>query len=106
MEVIDQVKALLGITDNLQDDLLSVIHKLTKSHFLVYTGDETVPPKLEFIIVEVMVSRYNRVGSEGMKSQKMEGFTMEFDLSDFERYKGVLSRYYPSLNGKTGFKML
>lgn len=106
MEVIEQVKALLGITDNLQDDLLSVIEDLTESHFLSYTGGNIVPDSLDFIVVEVMVKRFNRIGSEGMKSQRMEGFTMEFDLSDFDHYKDLLSRHYPSIKGQVGFKML
>lgn len=106
MDIIGQVKALLGITDDLQNDLLSVIKDLTESHFLVYTGASAVPDSLDFIIVEVMVKRFNRIGSEGMKSQKMEGFTMEFDLSDFDHYKGLLARHYPSIRGEAGFKML
>ena len=89
-----QVKVLLGIKDELQDAILEVIEQLTMQHFLSYVGDETVPPKLDWLIIEVMVKRYNRLGSEGMTNQSAEGISMTFDLSDFEPYEDILKRLY------------
>ena len=96
MGIIEQVKALLGISDNLQDDLLEVIQELTEAHFMAYTGQETIPAKLEFIIVEVMVKRFNKIGSEGMSSHGVEGLSMSFDLDDFASYDKVIHRQFAS----------
>lgn len=105
MGIIEQVKALLGITDDLQDDLLEVIKELTEAHFKAYTGQETIPANLEFIIVEVMVKRFNKLGSEGMSSQGVEGLSISFDLDDFASYDKVIHRQFAS-DFQAGFKML
>lgn len=105
MTVIEQVKTLLGISDDLQDNLLKVIEKLTESHFKAYTGKTDVPDELTFIIVEVIVKRFNRLGAEGMTSQGMEGLSMSFSLNDFEDYSEVFKRHYKS-EFNAGFKML
>ena len=106
MQIIEQVKALLGIEDSLQDKQLEVIQKLTESHLKSYTGQAYIPMNLEFIIVEVMVKRFNRIGAERMTSQSVEGLSNQFDsTSDFEEYRGVLQRYFSKDIG-SGFKML
>lgn len=105
MTIIEQVKTLLDISDNLQDNLLEVIQKLTEAHFGAYTGLYEVPNELEFIIVDVIVKRFNRLGAEGMKSQGMEGLTMSFSVNDFEEYSDVFKRYYKK-EFNAGFKML
>ncbi|HFI0239546.1 phage head-tail connector protein [Streptococcus suis] len=105
MEIIKQVKALLGISDNLQDDLLEVIQELTEAHFMAYTGQTLIPTPLEFIIVEIMVKRFNRIGSEGMSSHGVEGLSMSFDLDDFASYDKVIHRQFAN-DFQAGFKML
>ena len=42
MSIIEQVKTLLGISDDLQDNLLSVIQMLTESHFKAYSKRRTL----------------------------------------------------------------
>ena len=105
MGIIEQVKALLGITDNLQDDLLEVIKELTEAHFKAYTNQLSVPTQIEFIIVEVMVKRFNKLGSEGMSSHVVEGLSMSFGLDDFAGYDKVIHRQFAN-DFQAGFKML
>ena len=92
MTIIEQVKALLGIEDNLRDNLLSVIQGL-------------IPEKLNYIIVEVMVKRFNKLGSEGLSSQSVEGLSMSFDLDDFAVYDAVIRRNFAG-SFQAGFKIL
>lgn len=105
MGIIERVKALLGITDNLQDNLLLVVQDLTEANFKAYSGQSSIPTPLEFIIVEVMVKRFNRIGSEGMKSQKVEGLAVDFAIDDFLEYDKVIKRHF-SDQYQAGFKML
>lgn len=105
MEILDRVKTLLGISDKLQDELLGVIKELTEAHFKAYTGQKDVPSALEYVIVEVMVKRFNRLGSEGMTSQNVEGLSMAFALDDFAEYDKVIRQQFSS-NFEAGFKML
>ena len=105
MTIIEQVKALLGIEDNLQDNLLSIIQNLTEAHFKAYSKQDEIPDKLSYIIVEVVVKRFNKLGSEGLSSQSVEGLSMSFDLDDFAVYDAVIRRNFAS-NFQAGFKML
>ena len=105
MTIIEQVKALLGILDNLQDNLLSIIQNLTEAHFKAYSKQDEVPDKLSYIIVEVVVKRFNKLGSEGLSSQSVEGLSMSFDLDDFAVYDAVIRRNFAG-SFQAGFKML
>lgn len=105
MSIIEQVKTLLGISDDLQDNLLSVIQMLTESHFKAYSKQDNIPENLNYIIVEVMVKRFNRIGSEGMSSQTVEGLNMAFELDDFAEYAKVIQGQFAS-DFQAGFKAL
>lgn len=105
MTILANVKTLLGLTDTLQDKLLTVIQELTEAHFRAYSGQDVVPVDLEYIITEVMVKRFNRIGSEGLSSQSVEGLSMSFAQDDFAEYDKVIQRHFSS-RFDAGFKML
>lgn len=100
-----RAKSLLGLTDTLQDEVLKTIEELTLMQFSALSGSEDVPDELDFIIVEVMVKRFNRLGSEGMASQSVEGLSMSFEQSDFEEYLPLIKRTFSKVY-KPRFKML
>ena len=64
-----------------------------------------VPSDLSWVIVEVMVKRYNRLGSEGLLSQSAEGLSMTFDSSDFEAYASILAKRFKPAR-KSGVKFI
>lgn len=104
--MIDRIKRLLEIKDDLQDALLNELIELTKSHLIGLLGIYDVTD-IEYIIVEVVVKRYNRLGAEGMASRTIEGLKMDFDVhGDFNDYLPVLKRLYPDAFGKAGIKFL
>ncbi|KXT74873.1 Phage protein [Streptococcus sp. DD10] len=105
MTIIEQVKTLLGISDDLQDELLEVIQELTESHFKAYSKQDIIPKNLAYIIVEVMIKRFNRIGSEGMTSQNVEGLSVGFALDDFLEYDRIIKQHFSS-DFQAGFKML
>lgn len=46
-----------------------------------------IPTELEYILTECTIARFNRIGSEGMESESMDGHTAKYvdkDLSDYE----------------------
>ena len=48
---------------------------------------EEIPTELEFVLTECAIARFNRIGSEGMESETMDGHTAHYvdkDLSDYE----------------------
>ena len=92
--VLDRIKPLLGITDTLQDETLTIIIDNVTRHLTVLLGKE-VPPELDFIIEEISIRRYNRIGTEGAKSESVEGHTTTYyDLKDdFVPYEGIIASY-------------
>lgn len=85
--MLDNLKLLLGIDDDSRDDLLQAILTETASRLsLRFLSGASVPEALEYIVVAVSVVRYNRIGSEGMTSQSVEGESLNFNDDDFAPY--------------------
>ncbi|RFE01076.1 phage head-tail connector protein [Streptococcus parauberis] len=103
---VERVKILLfGSTENapddLQDSLLTVIEDNTTQAFKALTGATDVPVDLSYIICEVMVKRFNRIGSEGMKSITRTDLTHVFYANDFDEYQSILFKKYPPVKTTT-----
>ena len=64
MATLDNVKLLLSIKDDLQDKLLIRIIDNTEKRLisLLPVDIEEVPDRLKYIVEEVAVKRFNRVG--------------------------------------------
>lgn len=84
MAVIDDVKALLGIED--EDSKLKVIITLTENRLKALLGQKEVPSELGYIITEVSIARFNRIGSEGLSGHTVEGEALTFKDNDFDQY--------------------
>lgn len=86
MAIIDDVTALLGFSEEKPNNTLDVIIRLTTSRLKTLLDVEEVPTELEYIITEVSIVRYNKIGSEGVTSHSVEGETMSFSDNDFKGY--------------------
>ena len=101
--LLNRIKTLLGVTDN--DELIYEITELTKSKILNYINEVELPLELEFVLVELTIQRYNRIGSEGIASESVDGKSVSYE-DIFENYKPDLDDYI-SRNGKSkGYKLL
>jgi hypothetical protein len=85
------IKVLLGIKDSEQDEVLTIIIENVQNHLKALLGKE-VPTNLNFIVTEVTAKRYNRLGSEGMQSESVEGHSVTFQdaSADFIPYESVI----------------
>ena len=92
-EILKEVKTLIGLKDDKQDDLLTVLINNTASQFKVILGQPAIPEELYFIWSNVVVSRYNRLGQEGMLSYSQEGEGFRFQTSDFEPYMTLIDKF-------------
>ena len=82
--------------------LLFIISITIKGFLLGSSPLTTLPNDLEWILDEVVVKRFNRIGSEGYKSQSVEGHNIQFDTMDFAEYLEDITKYYdphPTNNG-------
>lgn len=85
MTILENVKELLGNPKNI-DDKLNVIIELTRKRLGNLLSVKEVPEELEYIVIEVSVIRFNRIGSEGVSSHSVEGESMSFNDDDFDSY--------------------
>lgn len=104
MAVLENVKKLLSINDDKQDELLEIIINNTEKRLisLLPVDIEEVPERLEYIIEEVAVKRFNRVGAEGMTQESVDGRSNTFQANDFDEYMDVIDQYTPRTTGKRG----
>lgn len=95
IQIMNRIKTLKGIpkTDEVQNELITEIIDITEQSLLSHLGDSvtSVPESMEFIMVEVGVRRYNRLGAEGAVKKTVEGMSLEFDDRDFEPYQHLFT---------------
>ena len=104
--LLNRVKVLLGITNNDNEELLREIIEITKSKILSYINENEIPTELEFVLVELAIKRFNRIGSEGFTSETVDGKTMSYEDSEFEGYEKYLDDYICKNNINKGFKLI
>ena len=104
MATLENVKLLLSINDNVQDELLKRIIDNTEKRLisLLPVDIEEVPDRLEYIVEEVAVKRFNRVGAEGMTQESVDGRSNTFQSNDFDEYMDVIDALYPKESSKRG----
>lgn len=92
--MLQKIKTLLGIPDALQDPVIEQIVEDVTSHLTILLGKE-VPNELEFIIREISIRRFQRLGSEGMKSELVEGHRVDFyELEkEFIPYHEIIAKF-------------
>ena len=101
--LLNRIKTLLQIQDN--DELIYEIVEITKSKILNYINKEELPSELEFILVEMAVSRFNKIGSEGFASESTDGKSISYE-DDFENYKTYLDDYIHKNGSNKGYRLL
>ena len=101
--LLNRIKTLLQINDN--DELIYEIVEITKEKILNYINQEELPKELEFILVEMAISRFNKIGSEGFSSESTDGKSISYE-DDFENYKPYLDDYIYKNGTNKGFKLI
>lgn len=87
-------KALELIRDSTTDERkLEIIQEMTTQRLLNYIGEQEVPQELSYIVDEISIKRFNRLGSEGMSSTSQEGLSMTFEEADFDAFKADLDAW-------------
>ena len=108
---LQDVNTLLGFSacvNNERDEKLTLILANAEKQLKGKLGGlEVVPAELDYIITEVAIIRYNRIGSEGMASESVEGHSATYATHDFAAYetdiRDYLDRTTASAVGKVRF---
>ncbi|EGQ4261167.1 TPA: phage head-tail connector protein [Staphylococcus delphini] len=102
---LDKVKSRIGIHDHLQDAQLNEIitNVVDELALRLPKKQAHIPKELYFIVVEVSVKRYNKVGSEGMVSESVEGRSMSYEEDDFKQYDSFINKFFDDGCGEVLF---
>lgn len=76
--MLEKIKLLLGFTDDNQDELLMTLISLCKEEAYVYCNLPEYQDKLDYIVIQMVIERYNRMGSEGAESQSTDGISTSY----------------------------
>ena len=102
---LENTKTLLGV-DNKRVDVIyeqfqgRLLRRLQRSK----SDIESIPAELEYILTECTIARYNRIGSEGMTSESMDGHSASYVDTDISDYEDEIKEYLQdgSATGKRG----
>ena len=99
--MLEDLKRMLGLPvqeDKELDQKLNWILNTTKERLKVLLGGIDPGDDLNYIITEVAIVRYNRIGSEGFQSHTVEGESVGFLNSDFDAYMDDIQAYKDTKN--------
>lgn len=104
MDDLMKIKLLLLIEDDKQDKLLALIKEETESRLLSYMNQDggvlkNVPDDLSWIVRELVVRRYNRIGDEGKKSSTESDVTATWYTDDLAEYIIYLNKHRKKIGG-------
>lgn len=76
------------------DEQKKAIKELTEARLKWKLGGvSNIPEQLSYIVTEVCISRFNKIGSEGLTSHTVEGESMRWSDDDFAPYAGEIQDY-------------
>lgn len=107
--MLNEVKIMLGIASNDSEcnALLEIIINSATARLRTLLGGMEPPESLRYIIRDVSVMRYNRIGSEGMTSHTVEGESQHYADNDFDCFtddiKAFLATQKNSAVGRVRF---
>lgn len=99
--MLKDLKRMLGLSDQKDEELdekLEWILSTTRSRLKVLLGGIDPGDDLDYIVIEVSIIRYNRIGSEGTQSHTVEGESTSFLSSDFDAYMDDIQAYKDAKN--------
>lgn len=105
--MLEELKELLGLekgeTD--LDGKLNLLLKHARQRLKMKLGGIEPPTELEYIIIEVAVRRFNRIGSEGLASHSVEGESLSFSDNDFDGFSDEILAFLDSQKDSTRGKV-
>ena len=103
------IKLTLGLNTDTSDKLLNMLVERATNRFKILLPRVTNPntgakelqevsEALDWIIEELVIERFNRIGSEGVTSETVAGHSVNFSEKDFKSYWDYIIMEYPELD--------
>lgn len=107
--MLNELKLMLDFAadDTSADEKLKLIISSTTARLRVLLGGVEPPDSLNYIVQDVSIIRFNKIGSEGMSSHSVEGESQQFSDNDFAGFmddiQAFLDSQKDSVRGKVRF---
>ena len=75
---------------------LEIIEGITRRRLAIMLGVDDVsliPEQLDYVVDEVTMARYSRLGNEAMSSYGQEGMSITFNDNDFKPFMNEISKF-------------
>ena len=76
-----------------REELLQEIIRLVAMPVLLYIKQDEIPTELEWIVVELAIKRYNRIGAEGFTEEKSDNIQNRYEENMINEYMSFLDRW-------------
>lgn len=92
--MLERIKLLLNkVDDDSVDELLNTLIAICKDEAYIYCNLTSYDSKLDFIVVSMVIEKYNRIGSEGATSQSASGVSSSYDSFYSDKVVRLLNKY-------------
>lgn len=76
--MLEKIKLLLSRLDDSEDELISTLIAMCKEETCIYCNLPEYDSKLDVIVIQMVVEKYNRIGSEGTTNQSNSGASASY----------------------------
>lgn len=95
---LDNIKILLGLEDDSQDIILAILLTNAVSTINVYLGVNELPQELSFVAEQLAVIKFNKLGSEGIQTEKIDVLSTTYQADELASFKTILDSYKANNN--------
>lgn len=89
-KILEEVKLFIGLGSSDKDELLLCIIRNNSRILNNSIGAKEVPAELVHIVTELSIARYNKIGSEGITSESIDGTSYTYSQDILGPYKKEL----------------
>lgn len=92
--MLEKIKLLLNkADDDSVDELLQILISLCREEAASYCNLPEYDSKLDYIVMQMVIERFNRIGSEGTTSQSSSGVSATYDSFYSEKVRKLLNKH-------------
>lgn len=95
---LDNIKILLGLEDDEKDEVLTILLTNAISTLCVYLGVQQLPQELNFVAEQLAVIKFNKLGSEGISTEKIDVLSTTYQQDELASFKAILDNYKANNN--------
>ena len=103
---LDNIKTLLSLEDDSQDEILAILLTNASNMICVYLGLDELPSTLEFVAEDMAVMKYRKLGAEGVRQEKIDVLSTTYVTNDLNPFKDILNQYKDNSLGGKRLRML